>query len=137
MPDDNEELSSGEDATPAPPEAKTILIVEDDADIGAFLVQALSQETSYQPLLVADGFDALRAVSDIRPNLFLLDYQLPRMNGIELYDQLHAQKGLKDVPAIMMSASLPKHAIGKRQIINIDKLIELEALLQAIQSLLS
>jgi CheY-like chemotaxis protein len=86
--------------------------------------------------LVANGFAALRAVSDIKPNLFLLDYQLPRMNGIELYDQLHAQKGLEDVPAIMMSASLPKHAIGKRQIINIDKPIELEALLHAIQSLL-
>lgn len=34
---------------------KTILVVEDDADIGAFIVQALTQEAPHHPLLVADG----------------------------------------------------------------------------------
>lgn len=136
MPDDNEQFSSGEDATAAFPAAKIILIVEDDTDIGAFLVQALSQETCYQALLATDGFQALKIVNDIKPNLFLLDYHLPRMNGIELYDQLHAQKELEDVPAIMTSASLPQRAIGKRQIINLDKPVELDGLLQVIQEVL-
>ncbi|MFL5691097.1 MAG: response regulator, partial [Ktedonobacteraceae bacterium] len=63
---------------------KTVLVVEDDTGIGNFLVQAILQETPYQAMLVADGFQAIKAVTNIRPSLFILDYQLPRMNGIEL-----------------------------------------------------
>src|SRR5713101_3771566 len=88
---------------------KTVLVVEDDTGIGTFLVQAILQETSHQAMLVADGFQALKAVSNIKPSLFILDYQLPRMNGIELYDQLHTIKGFENIPAIMMSARLPKN----------------------------
>ena len=65
---------------------KTILIVEDDAFIGEFLERAISEETPYKPLVVSDGFEALKVTYDLKPNLFLLDYQLPRMDGIELYD---------------------------------------------------
>ena len=69
---------------------KTILVVEDDVGIGSFLTQAISQETPHQAMLVTDGFQALNAIRSIKPGLFILDYQLPRMNGIELYDKLHA-----------------------------------------------
>ncbi len=83
---------------------KTILVVEDDEDIGSFIVEALLQETSHQALLVTNGSKALETVKTIKPNLFVLDYLLPRMNGIDLYDQLHATKELEHIPAIMMSA---------------------------------
>jgi CheY-like chemotaxis protein len=39
-----------------PTTMKTILIVEDDSDVGEFLVQVLLQETSYHSLLASDGF---------------------------------------------------------------------------------
>src|SRR5438128_8643419 len=110
----NREQISGEgDIT-----VKTVLVVEDDTGICNFLVQAISQETSYHALLVADGFQALKAVASIKPSLFILDYQLPRMNGIELYDKLHTTKGLEEIPAIVMSARLPKHEIEKRKIVS-------------------
>ena len=44
---------------------KTILVVEDDTDIGSFLVQAISQETPHHAMLVTDGFQALKALSNI------------------------------------------------------------------------
>ena len=87
---------------------KTILVVEDDRDIGEFLDLALTQETPYHALLVADGFQALRVVREIKPDLLILDYHLPNMDGIELYDHLHATKGLEDTPAILLSANLPR-----------------------------
>jgi DNA-binding response OmpR family regulator len=115
---------------------KTVLVVEDDTGIGTFLVQAILQETPHQAMLVADGFQALKAVSNIKPSLFILDYQLPRMNGIELYDQLHATKGLEQIPAIVISARLPKHEIEKRKIAAMSKPFELDDFLHAIEKLL-
>ena len=73
----NREQNSGENNT-----VKTVLVVEDDTGIGNFLVQAISQETTHHALLVADAFQALKTVASIKPSLFILDYQLPRMNGI-------------------------------------------------------
>ena len=72
---------------------KSILMVEDDDNIGAFLVLALRQETPYAVRWVSDGFEALRAIREDKPDLLILDYQLPRMNGIDLYDKIHALPG--------------------------------------------
>jgi DNA-binding response OmpR family regulator len=117
--------------------AKTVLLVEDDLDIGEFLLQIIGEETSFHALLATDGFEALHLMHEIAPDLFLLDYQLPRMNGIELYDQLHRTKGLEDIPAIMMSARLPKQDIEKRSIIGMNKPFDLSELLDAIEKLLA
>jgi CheY-like chemotaxis protein len=118
-------------------EIKTILVVEDDPDVGEFFVFALKQETPYQSLLVPNGFEALKLVSTIKPDLFVLDYQLPNMNGIELYDHLHAMHGLEDVPALFMSANLPTGELRKRRVYYIKKPFELEELLQTIENLLT
>ena len=116
---------------------KTVLVVEDDTGIGSFLVQAISQETPHHAMLVADGLQAIKAVSNIKPSLFILDYQLPRMNGLELYDHLHATKGLEHIPAIVISARLPKSEIAKRKIIAMSKPLELDDFLQTIEKLLA
>ena len=115
---------------------KSILVVEDDSDIGLFLVQAISQETPHQALLVTDGFQALKAIASIKPNLFILDYWLPSMNGIELYDRLHATRGLEDVPTIMISAQLPRRELHKRNIHSLNKPLELDEFLRLIERLL-
>ena len=115
---------------------KTVLVVEDDTGIGTFLVQAILQETHHQALLVSDGFQAMKTVTNIKPSLFILDYQLPRMNGLELYDHLHATKGLEHIPALIISARLPKHEIEKRKLASMSKPLELDDFLQTIEKLL-
>src|SRR6266566_4443374 len=95
---------------------KSILVVEDDSDIGLFLIQAISQETPHQALLVTDGFQAL--------------------NGIELYDKIHATKGLEHIPTIMISAQLPKRELQKRAIHSLHKPLELDEFLRLIECLL-
>ncbi len=120
-----------------PINVKTILVVEDDEDIGSFIVEALLQETSHQALLVPTGSKALETVKTIKPNLFVLDYLLPRMNGIDLYDQLHATKELEHIPAIMMSANLPASEARKRKITCLKKPFELDELLQTIEKLIA
>ena len=115
---------------------KIILLVEDDANIGEVLTQAINQETPYKALLVADGLEALQAIQEIQPSLFILDYQLPHMNGIDLYDKLQTIESLVHVPAIMMSARLPQKELDKRNILGMNKPIDLDEFLQTIEDLL-
>src|SRR5436305_3507544 len=88
---------------------KTILVVAGNADIGAFLHCALLQETAYHVLLAREGFEALKVTHSITPQLFILNYHLLRMNGIELYDRLHARHNLQATPAILLSTCLPRY----------------------------
>ncbi len=127
-----------QDSSPKPDEnVKMILVVEDDAGIGSFLVQAITQETPDLALLVSDGLQALNAVANVKPSLFILDYQLPRMNGIELYDRLHTTKEMEHVPAIIISARLPRKEIEERKIVGMNKPLELDDLLKTIEKLLA
>ncbi len=130
MAQDVEQMGAGERTG-----VKTILLVEDDANIGEVLVQAITQETTYLATLVSDGFEALQMVQKLKPNLFILDYQLPRMNGIELYDHLHAIADLAHVPAMMISARLPYAELKKRNILAMSKPIDLDDFLQTIENL--
>ena len=116
---------------------KTVLIVEDDDEIGKMLVLLLSLETPYQVRLVHSGIEALWAVKEISPVLFLFDYYLPQMTGIQLYDQLHARQEWEAVPAIMMSANLPVSELKKRHIVGLAKPFDLDELLNAIEKMVA
>jgi CheY-like chemotaxis protein len=99
-------------------------------------VQFIEQETPYHGLLVTTGRDALRAVSTTTPSLLLLDYLLPGMNGIELYDQLQRMKGGRAIPAIMISATLPSSEIRQRDIVGMNKPFDIDDLLQTIEKII-
>jgi len=115
---------------------QTILIVEDDDAIGDFLTRFLEQETSCKVIYVTDATQALEVVASIKPNLFILDYRLPGINGLELYDRLHAMKELETVPALMISANSPgQKAVKERQITFIPKPFELDLLIKSIEKI--
>ena len=123
------------DETPA---QSILLVVEDDEDIGMFLTEALKEETPYHPLHVTDAVRALEAVRSLRPSLFLLDYHLPGIDGLELVDRLHSIEGLEAVPTVMMSANAPpREALRQRRITFLKKPFYLNELLQTIQRLLA
>src|SRR5438445_10183905 len=119
------------------PKVKTIVVVEDDASVGEFLVDALKSETTHQALLAIDGFQAEEIVKSLVPDLFVLDYQLPKMNGLELYDHFQEQEKLRAIPALFMSANAPLHELQKRHVFSIRKPFELEDLLATIDKLLA
>lgn len=116
---------------------KTILVVEDDYTIGSLLVETITQETAHQALLATSSLQALQMVHECKPSLFLFDYRLPHINGLELYDQLHTTKELEDVPALLISASFPFEEARKRNIMLIQKPFELDDLLRNIERLIA
>jgi len=115
---------------------KTILVVEDDLAIASFLVAAIEQATPYLAIMATDSHAALELVRHFIPNLLLLDYRLPGMNGIELYDRL---KEVAPIPSILMTASrqLPQEQIQQRQLITFRKPFELDVFLATIETLLT
>jgi CheY-like chemotaxis protein len=117
--------------------SKTILLVEDDEVTGSLISEIIAQETPHQVLLARDGFQALELVKEFetRPHLFILDYRLPGMNGIKLYDQLHAIQELDHIPAIILSASIEEHKdqIQTRNIIGLGKPFDTDEFLLTIE----
>src|SRR5712691_8816445 len=99
----------------------TIMIVEDDADIGDFLQQIIEEETPYSTTVVPDGRNALEKAPQVHPCLLLLDFRLPGMNGLEVYDRLQEKEDTRGVPAIMMSATLPTEELKRRGIYQLRK----------------
>jgi DNA-binding response OmpR family regulator len=116
-------------------QSNTILVVEDNAAIGAFLLEAIYLETPYQAVLATRGQQALEFARQVKPVLFILNYYLPDLDGIELYDRLHAIKGFADIPAIMLSADLPEQEVAKRPILGLDKPFNMRKLLASIERL--
>jgi CheY-like chemotaxis protein len=116
---------------------KTILIIEDEAVVGELIVQLIAQETPHRAILAADSSRAFNILEHIKPDLFLLDYHLPRMNGIELYDRLHATEGLENIPAILMTAGVLEHNFHRRKVVGISKPFALNKLLDLIEELLA
>ena len=116
---------------------KTILITEDDAAVGELLVQVISQETPHRAILVADSSRAFTIIEHVKPDLFLLDYHLPRMTGIELYDRLHATEGLEHIPAILLTAGVLEHDFRRRKLVGMSKPVDLNKLLDLIEELLA
>jgi CheY-like chemotaxis protein len=133
MPDDQPDAAASNEV-----HIQTILLVEDDADIGEFIAQALKDETPYTILHVVDGSRALEAVASVKPDLFILDYQLPGMNGIELHDRLHEIKGFENIPTLIISANVPsRKEMQQRRIMLLKKPFDLNDLYRAMEKLLA
>lgn len=115
---------------------KTIVIIEDHPGVGAFLADLLKTATPYHVLLVPDGLQALEVTKTITPDLFLLDYHLPHMNGLELTDRLQASEELKHVPTLLISLDAPAREIEQRHLAFIKKPFAAKELLQMVGKLL-
>lgn len=79
-----------------------ILVVEDEWDI-VKLVRAYLEKAGYAVVTVTDGQEALAVFRHERPNLVILDLNLPGMDGL---DVCRALRRLSDVPVIMLTARL-------------------------------
>lgn len=119
------------------PEQKTILVVDDDVNIGLIIVELIQEETSHKAVHRTTGSRAIQALSETPAHLFIIDYQLPDMNGLELHDQLHRLDHLQNVPTVLISALKPsKQEMQKRMITFLAKPFDMLELLRIISRLL-
>lgn len=118
-------------------ERKLIMLVEDDEEHASVLYQVLAQEERYRVYYTTDGQTAWNFLQYFKPHLLLLDYRLPRIDGLELYDRIRADKELYDLPVLMVSAALPVKAVEQRGIASLEKPFEMDELLSTIDNLIT
>ncbi len=83
--------------------AKTVMIVEDN-DLNMKLFNDLLRANGYSTLPMRNGYDALDALKEHRPDLIIMDIQLPEISGLEVTRRIKQDEGLRDIPVIAVTA---------------------------------
>lgn len=83
--------------------AKTILIVEDN-ELNMKLFRDLLEAQGYGVLQTRDGMQALDLARAERPDLIVMDIQLPQVSGLEVTKWIKADDDLKHIPVIAVTA---------------------------------
>ena len=92
---------------------KQILVVDDEPDVVEFFRQLL-EDNGYEVTAAYDGLQGMEMVLKKRPDLILLDLQMPEETGTGFYRKLHNKKEYKDIPVIVISGVAGSHlAVGK------------------------
>lgn len=92
-----------------------IMLVEDDPDIAVLTTMALQDLGGFELVHCASGAEALERVDEIAPDLAVLDFSMPGMNGDELLSALQARPQTARLPVIFMTASvMPAHVAKLR-----------------------
>jgi two-component system cell cycle response regulator DivK len=92
-----------QDSDCAPRAAKKVLIVEDN-DLNMKLFNDLLEAHGYSTLQTKDGMEALRLARQHRPDLILMDIQLPEVSGLEVTKWLKEDDDLRNIPVIAVTA---------------------------------
>jgi two-component system cell cycle response regulator DivK len=87
----------------ARPTPKTVLIVEDN-ELNMKLFNDLLEAHGYFTLQTKDGVEALRMARTHRPDLILMDIQLPEVSGLEVTKWLKEDDDLRSIPIIAVTA---------------------------------
>jgi two-component system cell cycle response regulator DivK len=82
---------------------KTVLVVEDN-DLNMKLFHDVLEAGGYNVLQATDGTEGWRMAREQRPNLILMDIQLPDVSGLEVTEWLRADETLKSIPVIAITA---------------------------------
>ena len=89
----------------------TILLVDDEAEFLDLYTEVL-ELMDHRVLRAHDGCEALELAHVRRPDLVVTDWQMPRMSGVELCQQLLADEALQGIPILMHSTERDPHAPG-------------------------
>ncbi len=80
---------------------ETILVIDDGQDNREFIVEYVLEPEGFKYLTAKDGQEGLRLAIDHEPDLILLDLQMPKLNGIQVLEQLHSRN--LEIPVILMT----------------------------------
>lgn len=101
---------------PAPPRPAPRILVVDDSLTSRMLEQTILESAGFQVELAVDAEQALRITRDQRFDLFIVDVEMPGMNGFELVERFRSDPTTHSTPAILVtSLSSPEHRKRGRQ----------------------
>ena len=83
-----------------------ILVVDDEPDI-VKLVTRLLEARGHRVGVARDGQEALDSAERERPDVIVLDLNLPKMDGFEVCQRLKSGEATRTIPVVMMTAAFP------------------------------
>lgn len=91
-------------------QAETLVMVVDDSITIRKVTERMLTRNNMKVITAKDGIDAVSQLQDIKPDVMLLDIEMPRMDGYEVATHVRNDARLKDLPIIMItSRSGAKH----------------------------
>ncbi len=88
----------------------TILVVDDDASIRKLITTTLEDVAGFRLREARDGQEALEAAVEERPEIVFLDYQMPRLDGVETCRRLRSDPVTADATIVMLTGMSDGHS---------------------------
>ena len=85
-----------------------ILVVDDDPDL-SLLMSLFLRKAGHEVITAGDGLEALGHIRAQVPDIVVLDWNMPRLDGLGLTAAVRGELGLTSLPLLMVTA-LPDHA---------------------------
>lgn len=82
---------------------KKILIIDDEADI-LKLLKAIMEKKGYEVTTSLNGQDGLLEAYENKPDLIIVDYTMPQMDGLTFIKECKASDSLKNIPVMILTA---------------------------------
>ncbi len=95
----------------SPNNKKKILVVDDSTVVREAMKKLLSE--SYEVSTVSSGVSAIRSITLNRPDLVLLDYEMPVCDGSQVLGMIRAEEGFEDIPVIFLTGRGDRESIQK------------------------
>ena len=102
---------------------KRVLVVDDESDVRRFLTAVL-EKRGHETLTAADGREAFEVAEREKPDLIILDLQMPDQTGTDFYRRLMKNKALQDIPIIVVSGLAGRHLAVREPVAVFDKPID-------------
>lgn len=84
-------------------EQKMVMVVDDSLTVRKVMQRLLARE-GYAVATATDGYDAIRQLHDLTPDIFLVDIEMPRMDGYTLVRHLRDNESTRSKPIIMITS---------------------------------
>jgi len=91
-------------AAPRDTEKASLVMVIDDSVTVRKVTTRLLERHGFEVITAKDGVDAIATLQDVKPDIMLLDIEMPRMDGFEVATLVRHDERLQDVPIIMITS---------------------------------
>ncbi len=91
-------------AAPAPADQRPVALVVDDSITVRRVTERFLQRNGLRVMTAKDGLDAISVMQDEKPDIILLDIEMPRMDGYEFASHVRNDDRVADVPIIMITS---------------------------------
>ncbi len=90
-------------STPATARNRPVILVADDQETPILVTRKILGEERFEIVVARDGREAIEKARTARPDVILLDVEMPELDGLEAAERLHADPATARIPIIMVT----------------------------------